>query len=80
MNEEMAGIIFAGCFCLFTIVVWVWVVFLSGAAFLSKGIDGFYNNPKKFVWRFMYRPIMLKIITTIFLLAGIYGVFLSMKQ
>lgn len=80
MNEDMAGIVFAGIFCLVTTVIWIWVIFLSGASFLSKGIHNFYNNPKKYIWRFMYQPIMLKIITTIFLLVGIYAVFLSMNQ
>ena len=82
---KMEDLIVSILFLSFTIVIWFWIVFFSGANFLHHRINLFYksNNPsfkaETHLFRYVYTPLSLKVISTISFLIAIYVFILSIK-
>ena len=69
-RSEAIGLMFGFVFFLFSIFAWYWICFLGGAKVWRNGIENYYRKIKlvKIAELPIFRPIVLKIVATIYIL------------
>jgi hypothetical protein len=79
-NNEIVGLVFGAFFFIFVIGYWYYVCFMSGAESWSEAIIKFHRKIRFPSIGILVKPIILKIVITLFMLAvlgGFYAIILS---